>query len=282
VKGIRTIERHHLFPKAYLTQQGVEQRQRNSIANYAYVEWPKNMQIGARAPAEYWPDVSAQIKDQDRLNRQMDWHALPADWHNMAYEDFLQERRKLIARKVAKAFEKLSESETAKPTKVQSDLDVLLPEGQQMEFKSTFRVNLHTGAVDKRMEHAIAKTVAGFMNSQGGRLLIGMADNGEVLGLEADMKTMGKNGNLDGFELSLRKRIQDQLSNPVTGLVRIEFIKKGNLHVCAVDVLSGSRPVFCSTSGDSQSHHEFYVRDGNATIQLFGADQHAYAERHWQ
>ena len=277
-KGVRTIERHHLFPKAYLKSKGIEQRRRNSIANYAFVEWPRNLEIGSRAPSDYWPSITAKLKDQDRLHRQMSWHALPPDWQNMPYDEFLSERRKLMARNVAKAFAKLSEDKTL----VEDDVPEFdRQEGQHLEFKSTFRTNLHTNQPDKRMEHAVAKTVAGFMNSQGGRLLIGVDDEGQTLGLDPDFKTMGKQGNIDGFELALRKRLRDQLSLPITGLVKVAFRNDGDNQYCELEVLPGSRPIYCAAVGDAHSHHEFYVRDGNATTQLFGADQLAYAQRHW-
>lgn len=55
-----------------------------------------------------------------------------------------------------------------------------------VEFKSTLRTNLHTGQVDDKIQVSVLKTIAGFLNAKGGTLLIGVADDGEVLGLDAD------------------------------------------------------------------------------------------------
>ncbi len=72
----RSIERHHLFPKAYLASQGItEYRQVNAIANMAFVDWPENAQIGADAPSDYWPALAAQISPE-RLKQQTYWHPL--------------------------------------------------------------------------------------------------------------------------------------------------------------------------------------------------------------
>ena len=59
-------------------------------------------------------------------------------------------------------------------------------ENDQVEFKSTLRWNLYTQAKDKAMEKAILKTIAAFMNSSGGTLLVGVADDGSLLGLKQD------------------------------------------------------------------------------------------------
>ncbi|MEA1951818.1 MAG: putative DNA binding domain-containing protein, partial [Planctomycetota bacterium] len=59
-------------------------------------------------------------------------------------------------------------------------------ESEQVEFKSTLRWNLHTGKPDKRIENACLKTVAAYLNSDGGVLLVGIDDEGRAVGLEPD------------------------------------------------------------------------------------------------
>ena len=59
-EGLRSkksaLERHHLFPKAWLQRNGVpDQTQRNQIANYALVEWSDNIDISDNHPKEYLP-----------------------------------------------------------------------------------------------------------------------------------------------------------------------------------------------------------------------------------
>src|SRR6266571_9260234 len=72
-------------------------------------------------------------------------------------------------------------------------LEALIAEGEsdELEFKSTLRWDLKEGTVNKRLEEVIAKTVAAFANSQGGTLLIGVDDEGQVLGLEHDYLSLG-------------------------------------------------------------------------------------------
>ena len=111
------------------------------------------------------------------------WHALPNDWEMLTYKDFLYQRRKLMASVIKDGFKQL---ETGKCTKKASNLRTNdSSKGLYTEFKSTLRVNLHTGQNDKKMEHAVLKTINGFLNSmEGGSLVIGVDDEGTALGLK--------------------------------------------------------------------------------------------------
>ena len=63
-------------------------------------------------------------------------------------------------------------------------------EGPKLEFKSSFRWDYKQDKLNRGLENAVLKTLAGFMNGQGGTLLIGVDDSGEVLGLEKDYETL--------------------------------------------------------------------------------------------
>ncbi|MGI5470881.1 GmrSD restriction endonuclease domain-containing protein [Streptomyces sp. CA-132043] len=112
VTARKGIERHHLFPRNHLKNQGISETQRiNQIANMALVDWSDNIAISDRSPAEYWPQqlTDKQLPD-DRIARQRHWHALPDGWEQLPYDTFLQERRRLIAGVVREAFDTLSDS----------------------------------------------------------------------------------------------------------------------------------------------------------------------------
>jgi hypothetical protein len=112
VTAKKGIERHHLFPRAYLRSQlkVTDNREINQIANMALVEWADNIAISDDAPAIYWPaQLSAKNLPGDRLNRQQYWHALPRGWEGMDYQPFLAERRKLMAQVTRDAYANLSD-----------------------------------------------------------------------------------------------------------------------------------------------------------------------------
>ncbi len=111
-RPVKGIEKHHLFPRAYLKEhRGYSSvRQINQVANQAMVEWSDNIEISDHPPSQYWPSqVADKDMKKDRLQRQMWWHALPPDWSEMTYEDFLPARRRLIAHVTHEGFRKLSD-----------------------------------------------------------------------------------------------------------------------------------------------------------------------------
>lgn len=101
------VERHHLFAKAYLKTIGiVDIKDRNQIANYALVEWRDNVDILDSPPAIYVPEYAARFSPEE-LSAMYHWHALPEGWEKMDYQEFLEQRRKLMAGVVREGFAKL-------------------------------------------------------------------------------------------------------------------------------------------------------------------------------
>ncbi|MCQ4619584.1 DUF262 domain-containing protein [Corynebacterium sp. CCUG 59401] len=103
-------EGHHLFPRAFQQKElGITDTKRiNQAANFAPTDWQTNGIISDRNPAEYWPDLVSKRSHGDKwLEQQMYWHALPEHWHQLPYDDFLEQRRHLIARVTRDGFEKL-------------------------------------------------------------------------------------------------------------------------------------------------------------------------------
>lgn len=105
----KSLEKHHLFPKAYLKSQGYTDAKINQMANYAFIDWKDNMDILDDAPSVYYPIVCAGMTDEQILIMEEE-NALPHGWESMSYEDFLVERRKLMAAKIKAAFELLKKN----------------------------------------------------------------------------------------------------------------------------------------------------------------------------
>lgn len=101
------LERHHLFPKAYLARIGItDDRDRNQTANFAFIEWSDNIEILDTSPAEYMKDQLAKIPADERDGVYAD-HALPDGWEQMQYADFLSQRRGLMAKVIKRGYERL-------------------------------------------------------------------------------------------------------------------------------------------------------------------------------
>ena len=103
----KALERHHLFPRAWLERQGVDDlKEINQLANFALLEWPENIDISDTPPAEYVPQIRTRFLVDDWTSMH-EYHAMPENWHAMPYETFLQERRKLMAAIIRRGFETL-------------------------------------------------------------------------------------------------------------------------------------------------------------------------------
>lgn len=144
-------------------------------------------------------------------------------------------------------------------------------ESDRLEFKSTARVNLRSGEKDPRMEQVIVKTVSAFLNSDGGTLLIGVADDGTPFGLEPDFATL-KVPDADRFELWLRDLLTTTLGQNTAAAVGIavESVARpdgsGDVPVCRVTCSPSPRPVYLRAGKNAPP--EFWVRAGNSTRQL--------------
>lgn len=103
----KPLERHHLFPRAWLESNGVDDlKQINQVANFALLEWPDNIGISDSAPDVYAPEIQKRFSTGE-IESMYQHHALPTDWHKMPYNDFLEARRKLMAAIIRKGFESL-------------------------------------------------------------------------------------------------------------------------------------------------------------------------------
>ena len=103
----KALERHHLFPRAWLARQGVEDlRMVNQMANYALLEWPENLDIRDKPPADYIAEIRPRFTAEE-WERMHELHALPEGWQDLGYEDFLEKRRYLMAQIIRRGFETL-------------------------------------------------------------------------------------------------------------------------------------------------------------------------------
>ncbi len=150
-------------------------------------------------------------------------------------------------------------------------------EGAQLEFKSSFRHDFKTGNVNKQLTKAVARTIAGFLNTNGGTLLIGVADDGEIIGLERDIASLPRHKNNDGFEIMLRNAFRLHLGVEISPEIAVAFVPIDDKFVARVHCKKHSNPVYLQ-DGDKP---EFYVRDGNATQLLDVRAAYRYSRKHF-
>jgi len=267
------VERHHLYPKGYLSKLGITAtRDTNQIANYALVEWGDNTRISDQAPIDYLPEMKARF-DQSVLDRMYRHHALPDNWEHLEYREFLEKRRELMAQVIAEAYATLIASEIEQDAGAGAfDLSqvVINGESEAVELKSTIRTNLHTGTKDPRMELAVLKTLAGFLNTNGGTLIVGVSDDGSPVGIETDGFP-----NEDKMGLHLVNIVKSRMGIQAMTSLHAHFDDHDDCRVMVVKCRRAPSPVFVK-DGETE---RFYIRTGPSTTELSASQTQEYVKR---
>jgi len=113
IGGKSVLNVHHLFPRNYLANMGIEDlKQVNSVANLTYVEWTRNIDVSDLAPLEYYPAAIEGLRvksgfSESYIDEVSRVHALPKNWWELPYEEFLRDRRQLMARVIRDGFKKV-------------------------------------------------------------------------------------------------------------------------------------------------------------------------------
>lgn len=275
------LESHHIFPTAILKKHGYAGREhskiRNEAANRAFLTQKANRKISARAPADYLPVV------QHDFPGALQAQAIPLNqdlWNVENFELFLADRQRLLAEATNTYIDLLVPEETVKDEQSTELLDLLgLDEHGKLEFKSTLRWDVRQKELNKVLEKVVAKTVAGFLNAkEGGILVIGVEDNKNVYGLEADYATLGAKGDRDGFELHLMNVITKYLTESVPVFLTVTFHEYLGKDICQVTVDPSDHPVYLK---ESANDYTFYARVGNATKPLPLPEVAKYVATRW-
>jgi hypothetical protein len=143
-------------------------------------------------------------------------------------------------------------------------------ESDKVEFKSTLRINLHTGSKDSKIELAVIRTIAAFLNSNGGILAIGFADDRTPLGIAAD-----RFENEDKMNLHLVKLIKDCIGPPMMRFIHASFEDFDSHRVMVIKCSRTKTPAFVK---DGNIEH-FYIRTGPSTTELTTSQTHEYIKQ---
>jgi len=157
------------------------------------------------------------------------------------------------------------------------ELERLIDGGEtnKVEFKSTVRTNLETGEKDKRMEKAMLKTLVAFLNSDGGDLFVGVADDGEKIG--ADIESFDSP---DRMNLHITNLISSQIGDEFIPFIRFRQFNFGTRDdgtdriVIRFTCEPTSTPVFLRNGKESI----FFIRSGPSSVELTGEDLLKYVD----
>jgi hypothetical protein len=162
-----------------------------------------------------------------------------------------------------------------KQEKLKEDILELIKKGEseRLEFKSTFRANLHTNEIDRKIEYSILKTIVAFMNTKGGTLLIGVDDSGEIIGTEKD-----KFESRDNYALHVTNIIKTKIGKKFFPLVSFRFTEIENKTVLTLECERSKMPVFIKSPIDEE---EFYIRVGPSSVQIKGSELVDYIDKNF-
>ena len=148
--------------------------------------------------------------------------------------------------------------------------DLLGPdrESEFLEYKATLRWDIRQQRKGGPVEDAAIKTIAGFANSDfGGTLLVGVADDGSVHGLEDDYATFskrGQRGDQDLWGQHLQNLIRSRLGDSAMSLVRWEFHTINGNHLARISIAPSNHPIHDGKDGQDT----FWLRTPTSTIAI--------------
>ncbi len=149
-------------------------------------------------------------------------------------------------------------------------------EGARLEFKSTFKWDARDRKPSRQVEGASVKTLAGFMNADGGTLIIGVSDKGEITGLEDDYHIL-KRKNRDGFELEVMNAVSSTLGTDACRYLQMVFHNVRGKDVCRIIARPSNRPIYIKEGNDMK----FYVRTGGSTRWLNVQEAVEFISNRW-
>jgi len=138
-------------------------------------------------------------------------------------------------------------------------------ESKTLEFKSTLRWNLQDDRQDDmQITHAVLKTIAAFLNTEGGDLLIGVADDGAIVGIERDRLESD-----DKFMRHLAQVVRNGLGDRAGTCIDPKTQIVDGRTVCVVSCQRSPEPVFLRWKGlEAMPEGDFFVRSGPGTVKL--------------
>lgn len=157
------------------------------------------------------------------------------------------------------------------------DMNTLIAQGEsaKLEFKETLEADAKNGEKHPGILQSSLKTIAAFLNADGGTLLIGISDAGDVRGLQKDYALCNKHDK-DGLEQKLRSLLASRFQPSPIGHIEIHFEVLSDGEICRIDVKPWPAPEVVHFD------KEVYLRDGNVTRKLEGPDLTSWVSRRAQ
>ena len=266
------LERDHIF--AYSVLRDSEYYDMNNSHDYSLAQELTNRVMltsfenrskSAKFADFYLKEVKSKFPNALKLQSVPEEEEL---WKVKNYERFLEARRRMLANELNTFLQNITVTKEVKP---EVDLKELIESGEHdhLEFKSTLRWDVRQAKVNKKMEEIIMKSIAAFSNGEGGQILVGVQDDGEIIGLDEDYNSL-REPNKDQFELHLRNLVNTAYGKDfATSHLQIRFPIVDDEEICCITIKKGVKPLYTKvTDKNGQQTKQFYVRSGNSSQHL--------------
>jgi len=265
------LELDHIFPYSRLKAAGYGKGNRVKYAlaqeftNRAILTQVANRAKSASTAYDYLCSV------KQHFPKALELQCIPEDeslWQIEKYEEFLKERRQILAKRLNTFLSNLTKTvELEQPVSIED----LVNEGEsdELEFKSSVRWDYKTGQINKKLEEVILKAVAAFGNSNGGSLLIGVDDQGQILGLANDYAALD-NADADKYELHIRNLLTQAFGKTFAATkVKIRISEITGKEICYMEIQPAKEPLILKTKDkNGQPIEKFYARSGNSSQEI--------------
>lgn len=266
-----SLEWDHIFPFSLLKDRGYDFNNKykyslaQEITNRMVLTQIGNRKKGAKLPKDYFKQVKNNFPNALKLQ------VIPENeelWELENFQLFLEKRRKELASHLNNFLDGLTQIDEAKG---EVSIEELISEGEsdELELKASIRWSYDENKINTKLENVILKTISAFANSSGGKLIIGVKDDGEILGLNHDYISL--KGDRDKFELHLKNLINKNFGKSFGAQgVSFHFEKIDDSEICLIDIKEWNQPLYLEVFDEklNQKVNKFYIRSGNSSQEL--------------
>ncbi|MEF8832756.1 MAG: RNA-binding domain-containing protein, partial [Candidatus Thermoplasmatota archaeon] len=277
---------HHIFPRGFVkSYPGDNELDEDSLMNIAYIPQITNLEISDKNPIDYLKDY-----DREGFEEVLETHLIPEiilEWSrndelgHKYLDEFIEKRIKIFEDELREKLEGIPFNvmdSRAQDTNIQ--LLIEDGEGQNLEFKSTFKTDIENkGKPTRVIQYQSIRAINSFLNTlDGGKLLIGVSDDGSIFGLEEDYRTFSKDDKREPFKRAVYDKISKFMEEKFNEFIDVSFFTVDGKDICMVEVEHADSPAFTEFEGDE----EFYVRRGNRTVPLSPKKQTSYINKNFE
>ena len=146
---------------------------------------------------------------------------------------------------------------------------IAVGETKRVEFKETFRYDIKTNQKNNSLKNEVSRAVCALLNVDGGVVLVGVANDKSIKGLEQDLNLYGKEDQMDRMLIDVNAHITNELGIESKIFLEISFVELKKKKILKIEV---------NPSFEKPFYHKekFYVRDGPRSIELSGKNMGNY------